>query len=267
MRGSRVVNRCRSKPRHRNARATRCRRPSIAPSRAPSSARARAARRSPPAAATSSSNTTPRRGARAPRSSSRTEPQTATAARRRTTSRASPLLDRAIARCSAPCRRSVRPRSIQTSITAREQSAGRSSSRCGRRKNANDRGAPPPRNQRSRAPPPARPISGEIARPSRASPRTSGIRRSGLRRRRHLALAHRAVDRGERPEPLAHDHDPVGPRHPAEPGSFSSASARARVSRAASALHPQGSRRRSRPATRRAASSLIGLSLATSGRG
>ncbi|MDX6422946.1 MAG: hypothetical protein QOI67_417, partial [Gaiellaceae bacterium] len=39
-----------------------------------------------------------------------------------------------------------------------------------------------------------------------------------FRRTRHLAFAERTVDARERPEPLADDHDAVGPGHPAEAG-------------------------------------------------
>ncbi len=135
----------------------------------------------------------------------------------------------AIARCSAPCRCSARPRRIVKSSAsenaippivdqrpADEREAERGEH--ARRGSASAHGAARRRRGRN---------SGASEAQRRTSPRASGSRWSSLGRLRHLALAERAVDAGERPEALADDHDAVRTRHAAEAGQRQGARRRA----------------------------------------
>ncbi len=124
-----------------------------------------------------------------------------------------------IARCSAPCRRSVRPRSSQTSSSAESAEPGGQLERAGKeeeRERGQDR--PDQEPALARAHDAATPDERRDRRTQPQEPAQERYVPERPRRRAHLALAQRTVHPCERPEALAHDHDPVRPGHAAEAG-------------------------------------------------
>ena len=186
------------------------------------------------------------RNRRARRSSSRSEPRTGRSRcpptwLRRTVSAA------AIARCSAPCRRSVRPRKSQRTIRPVVRIPAASSSRPGaRRRRRGSSAARRKRRSRRRATPRPR-TSGAIEDASWSRPRTSGIR---CARPPH---GHRALVQLTRVVANAQWRSltittPFGRAMPPSFGSESAASARASRS-ATGASTSRASQKKGRPAS------------------